>query len=161
MQKLLIAFVVIIIGVLSILAAQLAGLIHFGSNKTDSVTYSNKGIYEVICDSEVARPLNGLGQPPEVTRVMLPAGVDFEEGTGWYTGEFAISANRKGSLKIDGAILTVSRPAMFTRYGTSIQGEYFTIDRQSGEFKQWLAIAGDKKLFIVSGNCKKSSKSPN
>ena len=55
MQKLLIAFVVIILAVLSILAAQLAGLINFGSNKKDSVTYSNKGIYEVICDSEVER----------------------------------------------------------------------------------------------------------
>jgi hypothetical protein len=161
MQKIFVFFIVIIIGVLSILAAQLAGLINFGSNKTDSVTYSNKGVYEVICDSEVARPLNGLGQPPEVTRVTLPAGVDFEEGTGWYTGEYAISANRKGSLKVDGAILTVSRPAMFSRYGTSIQGEYFTIDRQSGEFKQWLAIEGDKKLYIISGNCKKSTKSPN
>ena len=42
MQKLLIAFVVIILAVLSILAAQLAGLINFGSNKTDSVAYSNK-----------------------------------------------------------------------------------------------------------------------
>jgi hypothetical protein len=161
MQKILIFFIIIIIGVLSILAAQLSGLINLGLNNSNDITYSNKGVYEVICDSEVARPLNGLGQPPEITRVMLPAGVDFEEGTGWYTGEYAISTNRKGSLKVDGAILTVSRPAMFSRYGTSIQGEYFTIDRQNGEFKQWLAIEGDKKLYIISGKCKKSSKSPN
>ena len=45
MQKIFVFFIVIIIGVLSILAAQLAGLINFGSNKTDSVTYSNKGVY--------------------------------------------------------------------------------------------------------------------
>lgn len=161
MQKVLVFFIVIIIGVLSILAAKMSGLINFDLQNTDSVTFNNKGVYEVICDSEVLRPLNGLGQPPEITRVTLPVGVDFEEGTGWYTGEYAISTNRKGSLKVDGAILTVSRPAMFSRYGTSIQGEYFTIDRQSGEFKQWLAIEGGKKLYIISGKCKKSSRSPN
>lgn len=161
MQKILIFFIVLIFTGLCILGAQFTGLINLGSHGANAITYSNKGVYEVICDSEVARPVNGLGQPPEITRVMLPVGVDFEEGTGWYTGEYAISTNRKGTLKVDGATLTVSRPAMFSRYGASIQGEYFTIDRQSGEFKQWLAIEGDKKLYIISGHCKKSSKSPN
>lgn len=162
MKKAITVLILVIIATVLIIAAKMAGLIKLGNtNTTDDFANNNSGKIEMVCDVEVARPVNGLGQPPEISHMTLPAGADFEENTGWYTGEYAISNNRKGTLKIDNAIIEVSRPALFTRYGVAILGEHFTLDRSNGEFKQWLDLKDNKKIYIVTGVCKRSTRKMN
>jgi hypothetical protein len=159
MKKSIIFLLLVIIASILVITALLTGLIKLGNNNnTTDFANDNSGKIELVCDVEVARPVNGLGQPPETSRMTLAAGADFEENTGWYTGEYAISTNRKGTLKIDRAVIEVSRPALFSRYGVTILGEHFTLDRTNGEFKQWLALKDDKKIYIVSGTCKRSTR---
>lgn len=144
-----------------VLLAKVTGIINLpGSDSSNSAQFQNNGALELVCNLEVKRPVNGLSQPLEVSNMVMPAGIDFNEGTGWYTGEYAISTNRKGSLTIKGSVLEVSRPSMFSRYGMSIIGEHFTLNRANGEFRQWLDLKGDKKLDLITGNCMRLEKKP-
>ena len=140
--------------------AQLTGLINLTGKSEHKSQFHNTGALELVCDLEIKRPIDGLAQPPEITRKIMPAGVDFENNTGWYTGEYAISTNRKGTLSIKDSVLEVSRPAMFSRYGISIISEHFTLDRNNGEFEQWLELKGGKKLVLITGSCMRSEKKP-
>lgn len=159
MKKAMPALLFVIIVAVLFIAAKMTGLIKFGAEELpDDFAHNNNGKIEMVCDVEVARPVNGLGQPPETSHMTLVAGADFEENTGWYTGEYAMSTNRKGTLKINNTVLEVTRPALFTRYGVAILGEHFTLDRSNGEFKQWLDLKDDKKLYIISGTCKRSTR---
>ncbi len=144
--------------VLLIALAQLTGLINFPfANSSAQQGYRNSGTLELLCEVSASRPVNGLDQPFEITKLTLPAGIDFENSTGWYMGEFAMSANRKGTLKVSNALLEVSRSAMFSRFDLSILGEHFTLDRRNGAFHQWLDLKNGKKLEIVAGHCKRKS----
>ena len=144
-----------------VLLAKMTGIINLpGSGDGNGAQFKNTGALELVCNLEVKRPVNGLSQPLEVSSMVMPAGVDFSEGTGWYTGEYAISTNRKGTLTINGSVLEVSRPTMFSRYGINILGEHFTINRANGEFRQWLDLKGSKKLELISGNCMRLEKKP-
>ncbi len=143
-----------------VVLAQLTGLINLRGKSEHESKFHNIGALELVCDLEIKRPIDGLAQPPEVTRKIMPAGVDFENNTGWYTGEYAISTNRKGTLSIKGSMLEVSRPAMFSRYDISIISEHFTLDRNNGEFRQWLELKGGKKLVLITGSCMRAEKKP-
>jgi hypothetical protein len=158
MKKLWMIPLGIAIAAVTLVVAQLTGL-NLAGKEADS-KFQNKGELEVICELENIRPVNGLDQPPEVTKLTLPAKINFEDNTGWYMGEYTISANRKGTLTVKGAILEVSRPAMFSRYGLSVMGEHFTLDRSNGQFQQWLDIKGEKKLKLLSGTCKRTTDAP-
>ncbi len=126
----------------------------------EAPTYQSKGKLEVICDVEISRPTEGLSQPFDVSHLTLPAQFDFDESTGWYTGEYTISMNRKGTLKVNDAVLEVTRPAFFKRYGLVILSEHFTLDRRSGAFRQWLDLEGEKRLELITGHCKRSNNAP-
>lgn len=144
-----------------VLLAKVTGIINLpGSGGGKGAQFHNTGVLELVCDLEVKHPVNGLSQPLEVSSMVMPVGIDFKGGTGWYAGEYAISTNRKGTLTIRGNILEVSRPTMFSRYGINIMGEHFTLNRENGEFRQWLDIKDDKKLELISGNCMQMEKKP-
>ena len=114
----------------------------------------------VVCELDVSKPNETLTPPFDTVRLTMPAQFDFDENTGWYTGEYTISMNRKGTLHVRGDVLEVSRPAMFKRYGLVITGEHFTLDRKNGEFRQWLDLDGDKRLDLITGYCKRTTNAP-
>jgi hypothetical protein len=154
-----IALIGFLLAAAMVLLAQLTGLINLNKNSPKDVAkFSNSGVLELVCQFEVKRPVNGLSKPLEVSNEVMPAGVDFNDGTGWYPGEYAISINRKGTLKVNGALLDVSRSAMFSRYDFNIISEHFTLDRNNGEFRQWLELKGGKKLELITGTCLRSQK---
>jgi len=161
MSKLIAILVGIAITVALIALAHFAGLIalDLGGN-AKSIKYKNKGVLEVICDAEISRPGEKLSPPFETSRMPLPATFDFEEGTGAYAGEYTISLNRKGTLKAQGDLLELYRPAMFKRHGVVIIGEHVTLDRRTGEFKQWLDLDGGKRLDLIRGTCKRTDNAP-
>ena len=148
---------------LTVLALLFGGLIATGVvnwGEEPKAHFQSKGKLEVVCEVEVSRPNEGLSQPFDVDKMTIPAEFDFEEKTGWYTGEFTISKNRKGTLKIEGAVLEIYRPAMFKRYGLIILGEHVTLDRTNGEFKQWIDLDGEKRLDLITGRCKRTTNAP-
>ena len=122
--------------------------------------FQKKGLLTVICEVEVSRPTNGLGQPFEVESMTMPAEFDFDEKTGWYPGEFTISQNRKGTLTVTGPILEISRPAMFKKYGFAVLGDHVTLDRSNGNFTQWLDLEGEKRLELITGSCRRTTNAP-
>lgn len=136
----------------------LTGMLHWGDEP--KTKFQGKGKLEVVCELEVSRPVDGLGQPFEVSKMTMPAEFDFEEKTGWYTGDLTISKNRKGALKIEGPLLEISRPAMIKRYGVAITGEHVTLDRTNGEFKQWVDVENGKRLDLITGHCKRTTNAP-
>jgi len=137
-----------------------AGWIHLGasaakaagSKPTDAVD-KNTGEAKFICEVTISMPQRTLEAEPKVYNDMLVAGVDFDQKTGWYQGDFAISEGHKGSLKVNGSKILVSRPAMFERFGMVITQEEFTIDRADGSFVQTLTFKGDKTRHILKGFC--------
>ena len=122
--------------------------------------YQNKGKLDVVCDLDVSKPGDKLVPPFDTVRMTMPAQFDFEENTGWYTGEYTISMNRKGTLQVQDDLLKVSRPALFKRHGVTIIGEHFTLSRRNGEFKQWLDLEGGKRLELITGRCKRTTNAP-
>ncbi|MFM8246167.1 MAG: hypothetical protein ACKN9M_04355 [Burkholderiaceae bacterium] len=155
----ILAGIVITIGLIA--AAHFAGLISLDIGDSGKVAkYKNKGVLEVICDAEISRPGEKLTPPFETSRMPLPATFDFEDGTGAYAGEYTISLNRKGTLKAKGELLEIYRPAMFKRHGVVIIGEHVTLDRRTGEFKQWLDLDGGKRLDLIRGTCKRTDNAP-
>jgi hypothetical protein len=123
-----------------------------GGKQVDAVD-KNTGESKFICEVTISMPQRTLEAEPKVYNDMLVAGVDFDQKTGWYQGDFAISEGHKGSLKVNGTKISVSRPAMFERFGVMIIQEEFTIDRSDGSFVQTLTFRGDKTRHILKGFC--------
>ena len=159
MNKTITALLVLIVLAGLAIIAEMTGMLSLDMNgkKTD---YQSKGKLEVVCDVEVSKPNDTLSQPFDTTHLTIPAQFDFDENTGWYMGEYAMSMNRKGTLQVQDDLLQVSRPALFKRYGLTITGEHFTLNRRNGEFKQWLDLDGDKRLDLITGRCQRTSKAP-
>ncbi len=142
-------------------AASVTGLVSFNiGGNTKQSKYLNKGVLEVVCDAEISKPGDRLVPPFDVTRTPLPAIFNFDEGTGAYPGEYTVSMNRKGTLKVDGEVLEVYRPAMFKRHGVTIIGEHLTLDRSTGQLKQWLDLDDGKRLELISATCKRTDNAP-
>ena len=159
MNKIITALLALIVLGGIIITAQMTGLISLDMNDKKP-PYQNKGKLDVICELEVSKPHDNLSQPFDTARLTMPAQFDFDENTGWYTGEYAISMNRKGTLNVQDDLLKVSRPALFKRYGLMITGEHFTLNRRNGQFKQWLDLEGDKRLDLIIGRCKRVNNAP-
>ena len=155
-MSVIVTCLIIVALLLGVLTA--TGLLRWGEGTKQN--FQSKGKLEVVCDVEVSRLNEGLTQPFEVDKITIPAEFDFEEKTGWYTGEFTISKNRKGSLKVEGPVLEIYRPAMFKRYGLIVLGEHVTLDRTNGEFKQWIDLDGEKRLNLITGRCKRTTNAP-
>ena len=155
-SKVILALLLTIAVVLGALTA--TGLLHWGEEPKTG--FQKKGVLTVICEVEVSRPTNGLGQPFDVESLTMPAEFDFDEKTGWYPGEFTISQNRKGTLTINGSVLEISRPAMFKKYGFAVQGDHVTLDRSNGSFKQWIDLEGEKRLELITGSCRRTTNAP-
>lgn len=159
MKKTITVLLILIVAAGLIAVAQVTGLISLGASDKKQA-YQNKGKIDVICDLDVSKPDDSLAQPFNTVRMTMPAQFDFEENTGWYTGEYTISMNRKGTLQVRDDLLEVSRPALFKRHGLIITGEHFTLNRRNGEFRQWLDLEGGKRLELVTGHCKRTTNAP-
>ena len=155
-SKVILILLLIIAVSLGVLTA--TGLLHWGEEPKTG--FQKKGLLTVICDVEVSRPTNGLGQPFEVESMTMPAEFDLDEKTGWYPGEFTISQNRKCMLTVTGPVLEISRPAMFKKYGFAVLGDHVTLDRTNGSFKQWLDLEGEKRLDLITGSCRRTTNAP-
>ena len=155
-SKVILILLLIIAVVLGALTA--TGLLHWGEETKTG--FQKKGLLTVICDVEVSRPTNGLGQPFDVETMTMPAEFDFDEKTGWYPGEFTISQNRKATLTVTGPVLEISRPAMFKKYGFAVLGDHVTLDRSNGSFKQWIDLEGEKRLELITGSCRRTTNAP-
>lgn len=155
-SKIILILLLIIGIVLGALTA--TGMLHWGEEPKTG--FQKKGLLTVICEVDVSRPKNGLGQPFEVESMTIPAEFDLDEKTGWYPGEFTISENRKGSLTIQGAMLEITRPAMFKKYGFSVLGDHASLDRTNGSFKQWVDLEGQKRLELMTGTCRRTTNAP-
>ena len=162
---------VVVVGAVVVATAWIAyaaGWIHFkapSSQSADELLKSGKaGDAEdnitFLCDANYSVPTNGLEGPNKEYKEMLAAGLDYKNMAGWYQGTFSISESRKGALVVKGNKATVSRPAMFERFGTMITSEQFTLDLATGEFKQSLTLKDGRKLEIVKGYCGKLTKAP-
>ncbi len=150
-----------LLGVASVVVIAYAmGLLTLGFGHTEGQKYQTRGKLEAICDVVVQRPLDGLDQPFETSKLSLPVVIDFDEMTGAYAGEYAISLNRKGTLHVNGDKLEIVRQAMFKRYGLSIQGEYAELDRKTHEFRQWLDLGNEKHLYLMNGKCHRKDNAP-
>jgi hypothetical protein len=119
----------------------------------------DKGL-SLICDLRVSMPRADLDSPRENYTQMFIAGIDFASRSGWYQGQFAISEMRKGTVTSEGATLTVRRPAMFPRFGVMIAGEAFSLNRENGEFRQWLTLQDGSTLELMKGYCGRFAKAP-
>ncbi len=140
--------------------AYLAGAISNRKVGDGAHAYQKHGKLEVVCDVVVSHPNEGLVAPFETSRLTLPAVFDLDEATGAYAGEYAISLNRKGTLRVDGDKLLLVRQAMFKRYGLTIQGEHVELDRKTGEFRQWLDLGNEKRLELITGKCRRPDNAP-
>jgi len=137
-----------------------AGWIHLGTPASKALGTKEPGAMDkttgeakFICEVTISMPQRTLEAEPKVYNDMLIAAVDYDQKTGWYQGDFAISEGHKGSLKVNGTKIFVSRPAMFERFGVMIIQEDFTIDRADGSFVQTLTFKGDKTRHVLKGFC--------
>lgn len=150
-----------LLGLVAIVAiAYGIGALMLGLGRSSSQQYQSRGKLEAVCDVVVQRPVDGLNQPFETGKMTIPVVIDFDEMTGAFAGEYSISLNRKGSLRVDGDKVEILRQAMFRRYGITIQGDHGELDRKSGEFHQWLDLGNDKHLTLMSGKCHRPGNVP-
>jgi hypothetical protein len=159
MKKIIIALLALVVLAGIVISAAMTGQISLDIHGKKT-PFQSKGKLDVICDLEVSKPSDNLSQPFDTVRLTMPAQFDFDENTGWYTGEYAISMNRKGTLHVQDDLLKVSRPALFKRFGLIITGEHFTLNRRNGQFEQWLDLEGDKHLDLITGRCKRATNAP-
>ena len=151
----------VVLGAVAVTAvAYLMGVVTLNFGHGKDPVYQTRGKIEAICDVTVQRPVDGLDQPFETSKLMLPVVIDLDEMTGAYAGEYAISMNRKGTLHINGDKIEILRQAMFKRYGLTIQGEHAELDRKTGEFRQWLDLGNDKRLTLMTGKCQRKDHAP-
>lgn len=129
--------------------------------KASSAAKKTSGVLDMIC--ELRLDLEGqmtLGiNSSESSRVAM-AQVDFDKSSGWYQGTLAMHEGRAGNLSVEGQKLRVSRPAMFQRFGTTITGEQFVIDRSTGDFEQSITLKDGRKVTLIRGACAKVDKPP-
>lgn len=129
-----------------------------GAGGTKAAT---SGVIDLICElhldieGQLALGIQG-NEPPRITM----AQVDMDKSSGWYQGKLSISESRAGVLKVQGNKFVVSRPAMFQRFGVSINKEEFTIDRTTGAFEQSLGITDGRTVKLIRGTCAKVIKPP-
>ena len=122
---------------------------------------ATSGVIDMICElhldieGQLALGIQG-NEPPRVTI----AQVDMDKLSGWYQGKLSISESRAGVLTVQGNKLVVSRPAMFQRFGVSINKEEFSIDRSTGAFEQSLGIQDGRTIKLIRGTCAKVIKPP-
>jgi hypothetical protein len=114
----------------------------------------------LVCDVVIKLPVDGWDKPPEVHNKTLVAGFDLKSGVGWYQGLFAISETRKGMMKIESDHWKVSRPGMFPRFGGMVTSEEFSINKKTGEFKEYLHFSDGRNAQLISGYCGKLLKAP-
>lgn len=122
---------------------------------------ASSGVIDLICElhldieGQLALGIQG-NEPPRVTM----AQVDLDKRAGWYQGKLSISESRAGSLTVQGNKFVVTRPAMFQRFGVSINKEEFTVDRTTGAFEQSLGITDGRTVKLIKGTCAKVIKAP-
>ena len=127
----------------------------------DTGTQRRSGTMDLICELQL--DLDGqlaLGINANEPSRMALAQIDFERASGWYQGRLSISEGRAGALVSGGSILTVTRPAMFQRFGVTITQESFTIDRSTGAFRQTINIQDGRTISLIRGTCAKVIKPP-
>ncbi len=161
MSKIAALVLAVILAVAACAIGVLSGVIslNFGA-QPDKTRFGNQGVLEVICDVEISRPGDKLTLPFDTVKLTLPAIFNFDEKTAAYPGEYTISMNRKGMLQVNEALLEIHRPAMFKRHGVVIIGERVTLNRETGELRQWLELDGGKRLDLISGTCKRTDNAP-
>lgn len=146
------------------------GLVHLmGDNSSvssdlttqKSTPGGSKGVMDLICELEL--DLDGqlaLGiKENEPSRITM-AQIDFNQKSGWYQGKIAISESRAGTLTLMGTRVKVYRPAMFQRFGVTISGEEFVIDRKTGRFEQSLSLSDGRTVKLIKGTCAQVIKPP-
>jgi hypothetical protein len=133
---------------------------HSAAAGLDAETKANDKSLNLICDLRVSMPRAELDSPRDNYNQMFIAGIDFASRSGWYQGQFAISETRKGTVTTEGSTLTVRRPAMFPRFGVMIAGEAFSLNRETGEFRQWLTLQDGNTLDLMKGYCGSCAKAP-
>ncbi len=122
---------------------------------------SSSGVIDLICElhldieGQLALGIQG-NEPPRITM----AQVDVDKRAGWYQGKLSISESRAGTLTVQGNKFVVTRPAMFQRFGVSINKEEFTVDRTTGAFEQSLGITDGRTVKLIKGTCAKVIKPP-
>ena len=122
---------------------------------------ATSGVIDLICElhldieGQLALGIQG-NEPPRITM----AQVDMDKSSGWYQGKLSISESRAGVLTVQGNKFVVSRPAMFQRFGVSINKEEFTVDRTTGAFEQSLGITDGRTVKLIRGTCAKVIKPP-
>lgn len=119
------------------------------------------GVMDLICELQL--DLDGqvaLGIKVNEPSRMSLAQIDFEKTSGWYDGVLSISEGRAGTLTVSGSKLIVSRPAMFQRFGVTINREEFVIDRSSGAFTQTIGVTDGRTINLIRGTCAKVIKPP-
>jgi hypothetical protein len=122
---------------------------------------ASTGVIDLICElhldieGQLALGIQG-NEPPRITM----AQVDLDKQSGWYQGKLSISESRAGVLSVQGNKFVVSRPAMFQRFGVSINKEEFTVDRTTGAFVQSLGITDGRTVKLIRGTCAKVIKPP-
>lgn len=161
MSKTTALIMAVILAVAACAIGVMSGMITLNvGDKSGKASFANKGKLEVVCDVDISRPGETLAMPFDSVRLTLPAVFNFDENTAAYPGEYTISMNRKGSLLVKDSLLEIHRSAMFKRHGVIIIGEHVTLDRKTGEFRQWLDLDGGKRLDLISGTCKRTDKAP-
>jgi len=116
--------------------------------------------FTMVCEVTLTLPVKGFDAPAMGYTELLLGGVNLNNKTGWYQGQFALSDTRKGTLTQERGKITVSRPALFERYGAMITGEQFTLKRSNGEFVQSLSLQDGRKYELIKGYCGKLIKAP-
>jgi hypothetical protein len=132
-----------------------------GPGGSASTRVAGGGVIDLICElhldieGQLALGIQG-NEPPRVTI----AQIDLDKSAGWYQGKLSISESRAGVVTVQGNKFVVSRPAMFQRFGVSINKEEFTVDRTTGTFEQSLGITDGRTVKLIRGTCAKVIKPP-
>jgi len=79
-SKAILVFIVLLVVAVSIGVLTANGRLKWADEPKNA--FKNKGLLKVICEVEISRPTNGLGQPFETEAMTIPAEFDFEEKTG-------------------------------------------------------------------------------
>lgn len=160
------------LGALSVIAASIIGIwfaydstepleaIHSLTTPAVSAKKPRADHFDLVCEGKIATPVNGFDSPFKIVNQTFIAGIDIANHTGWYQGNFAISEARKGTATTRGNMVTVSRPALFERYGSMITAEEFTLDRASGIFEQSVTLSDKRRIILINAYCGMLIKAP-
>lgn len=119
------------------------------------------GVMDLICELKLDnKGLVELGISINEPAHVVIAQIDFDKFSGWYQGTLAIAEGRAGSLSVQGKRLKVSRPAMFQRFGVTITGEEFVVDRSNGDFESSISLKDGRNVTLIRGSCAAVDKPP-